>query len=165
MSRKRTPLPPKPEPRPLPEWQHVMVEWRWVEPEGYTGDGDAEPRLLYRRVVTDDGLTDELRREMRHLRALGLYNGPLLGDELSPPEGATRRGVPADYAGDDERLCNARCVAGRPCRALALENGRCVRHGGKSSGPRTSEGKRRSAANLIRAREVLAARRAVPRRP
>ncbi len=158
MSRKRR-LPPKSPPQPLAEWPHVMVEWRWVEPAEYSGDSPAEPRLVYRRVVVDDGMTDELRHEMRHLRALGLYNGPLLGDELPPEPGSTRRGVPAAYAGGDERLCNARCVTGRPCRALALPNGRCRRHGGRSTGPRTPEGKGRSAANLIKARAVLAAKR------
>ena len=161
MSRKRR-LPPKSPPQPLTDHPAVLVELREVGPEEC--DGAAEKyRLRWRRVVVQDGHDHETRTALRELRRRGLYDGPLLGDELPPPEGATRRGVPADYAGDDERLCNARCVTGRPCRALALPNGRCVRHGGRSTGPRTPEGKRRSAANLIRAREVLAARRAVPR--
>lgn len=32
---------------------------------------------------------------------------------------------------------------GRPCRAMALRNGRCRNHGGCSTGPRTEEGRRR----------------------
>ena len=164
MSRKRTPLPPKPEPQPLAEWPNVLVELREVGPEEC--DGAAERyKLRWRYVVVQDGHDPEVRAALQELRRRGLYAGPLKGDELEPTPGSTRRGIPPDYAGDDERLCNATTRSGRPCRALALPNGRCVRHGGKSTGPRTPEGKRRSAANLIRAREVLAARRAVPRRP
>ncbi|GLQ45670.1 hypothetical protein GCM10007862_07210 [Dyella lipolytica] len=55
--------------------------------------------------------------------------------------GETKRGIPADYAGDDPRLCNARTKSGRPCRALGLANGRCKWHGGMSTGPKTAEGK------------------------
>ena len=44
-------------------------------------------------------------------------------------------------------------------RAVALANGRCVRHGGMSTGPKTPEGKRRSALNLALARAALAAKR------
>ena len=156
----RTPTPP--EPQPLGGHPGVMVELREVGPEDC--DGAAERyKLRWRRVVVQDGLADDVRAALRELRRRGLYAGPLLGDALDPEPGSTRRGLPPDYDGGDARLCNARCVTGRPCRALALQNGRCVRHGGMSSGPRTAAGKRRSSANLIRAREVLAARRAVPR--
>jgi hypothetical protein len=72
----------------------------------------------------------------------------ILNDQLGP--GATKRGVPADYAGDDPDLCNARTKTGRPCRALGLEpSGRCKWHGGMSTGPRTAEGKAASAGNLM----------------
>jgi hypothetical protein len=37
---------------------------------------------------------------------------------------------------------------GQPCRAKALDNGRCRNHGGMSTGPKTPEGKVRSLANL-----------------
>ena len=142
----------------LPDHPHAAVEWRWVESPEYTGDS-GEPRLVYRRVVVADGLTDEVRADLRRLRAHGLYDGPLKGDELPPPPGSTRRGVPADYAGGDERLCNAKTKSGRPCRSLALPNGRCRWHGGLSTGPRTAEGKRRAALNLLKARAALAAKR------
>lgn len=36
--------------------------------------------------------------------------------------------------------CGARTRSGSPCRAPAMRNGRCQMHGGKSTGPRTSEG-------------------------
>ena len=136
----------------------MLVELREVGPEECDGAGE-KYRLRWRRVVTQDGHDDDVRAALRELRRRGLYAGPLLGDELPPEPGSTRRGVPADYDGSDPSLCNARCVTGRPCRALALPNGRCVRHGGKSTGPRTPEGKRRSVANLVKAREVLARRR------
>jgi hypothetical protein len=44
----------------------------------------------------------------------------------------------------DPRLsprCGARNRAGHPCRAPAMKNGRCRSHGGKSTGPKTPEGK------------------------
>lgn len=31
---------------------------------------------------------------------------------------------------------------GNPCKAKAMSNGRCVRHGGASTGPKTQEGRR-----------------------
>lgn len=133
------------------------MELREVSPEDCDGGGE-HYRLRWRRVVVDDGMTDELRREMRHLRALGLYKGLLAGDELPPPPGSTRRGIPQDYDGTDPRLCNARTRTGRPCRSLALPSGRCRWHGGKSTGPRTEAGKQQAARNLALARAVLAAR-------
>jgi hypothetical protein len=36
--------------------------------------------------------------------------------------------------------CDARTRSGAKCRAPAMSNGRCRMHGGKSTGPRTSEG-------------------------
>ena len=151
--------PTPPEPQPLAEWPHVRVQWHWVEPAEYSGDSPHDPRLYYRRVVVADGLTNDLRHDMRRLRSLSLYDGPLLGDELKPTPGSTRRGVPPDYDGTDPKLCNAKTRTGRPCRALALPSGRCKWHGGRSTGPRTGEGKRRSAANLIAANAAVARKR------
>ena len=48
-------------------------------------------------------------------------------------------------------LCGAKARRrnGLPCRQPAMKNGRCRMHGGKCTGPKTREGKRRSAqANL-----------------
>jgi hypothetical protein len=50
-------------------------------------------------------------------------------------------------------LYSKRCSAyarstGLPCRAKALENGRCRNHGGLSTGPKTAEGKYKSILNL-----------------
>jgi ribosomal protein L32 len=36
--------------------------------------------------------------------------------------------------------CGARTRSGTKCKAPAMSNGRCRMHGGKSTGPRTSEG-------------------------
>jgi hypothetical protein len=44
--------------------------------------------------------------------------------------------------------CGAKTRAGTPCKLTSLyENGRCKFHGGASTGPRTLEGKMRSAMN------------------
>lgn len=48
-------------------------------------------------------------------------------------------------------LCGAKARRrnGLPCRQPAMKNGRCRMHGGKCTGPKTKEGKHRSAqANL-----------------
>ena len=76
-------------------------------------------------------------------------------------DGYTKRGVPADYAGDDPAFCNARTKSGRPCRALGLPGtGRCRWHGGLSTGPKTEAGKARCTENLAKARAKLARLRA-----
>lgn len=46
-------------------------------------------------------------------------------------------------------LCGARTRKGKPCKALALPNGRCRFHGGMSTGPRTQEGKAKALSKLI----------------
>lgn len=49
---------------------------------------------------------------------------------------ATKRGLPADYAGDDPHSCNAPTKTGMPCRALALSSGHCKKHGGTGELPK-----------------------------
>jgi hypothetical protein len=46
--------------------------------------------------------------------------------------------------------CGARTRAGLPCKGQAMRNGRCYRHGGASTGPRTPEGLQR----IVKARTV-----------
>lgn len=41
--------------------------------------------------------------------------------------------------------CGAKARHGGSCRAPGMQNGRCRLHGGKSTGPRTLAGKKRSA--------------------
>lgn len=48
-------------------------------------------------------------------------------------------------------LCGAGTRAGNPCKRGAMANGRCPNHGGKSTGPKTEEGRRRCA-EAVRAR-------------
>ena len=42
--------------------------------------------------------------------------------------------------------CGAKTRKGTPCQGFAMKNGRCKLHGGKSTGPKTAEGKARIAA-------------------
>jgi len=44
--------------------------------------------------------------------------------------------------------CGAKTRRGTACQCKALSNGRCKLHGGKSTGPRTAEGKKKCTANL-----------------
>ncbi len=46
------------------------------------------------------------------------------------------------------KLCGARAKTNghNPCRHAAMSNGRCWLHGGRSTGPKTTEGRRRMAA-------------------
>ena len=56
----------------------------------------------------------------------------------APDEPAWRRGL---AAADGAPRCGARRKAnGQPCRAPAMSNGRCHKHGGTSTGARTAEG-------------------------
>ncbi len=40
--------------------------------------------------------------------------------------------------------CGAKTRQGTPCRQVAMRNGRCRFHGGKSTGPKTPDGRARS---------------------
>ena len=47
--------------------------------------------------------------------------------------------------------CNAKTRAGTPCKQRGLyTSGRCKLHGGLSTGPKTEEGKKRSALNGLK---------------
>lgn len=43
--------------------------------------------------------------------------------------------------------CGATCSDGSECEAYAMDNGRCRHHGGKSTGPKTEEGKKKARMN------------------
>ncbi|MDF2765609.1 MAG: hypothetical protein K0S81_2603 [Rhodospirillales bacterium] len=69
-------------------------------------------------------------------------------DGAQAKRGCLRNGNPtgpqfgADWPG---RRCGARTRRGRSCANPAMPNGRCRLHGGKSTGPRTAEGRSRAA--------------------
>ena len=50
--------------------------------------------------------------------------------------------------------CEARTRRGTPCQCKAKANGRCKLHGGLSTGPKTIQGKKVSAANLPSAKQT-----------
>jgi len=44
--------------------------------------------------------------------------------------------------------CGAKTRTGMPCKRKAMSNGRCLNHGGLSTGPKTKTGKEKALANL-----------------
>lgn len=58
------------------------------------------------------------------------------------PISSSRLAILKDKA-QPTNTCGAKTRAGTPCQSPAMRNGRCRMHGGKSTGPRTEEGKRR----------------------
>ncbi len=57
-------------------------------------------------------------------------------------------------------LCGARTRSGRPCRHPGTKrNGRCRRHGGLSTGPKTVEGRARSSQNALKHGDFTADKR------
>src|SRR5277367_2646595 len=72
--------------------------------------------------------------------------------------GSLKNGNPS---GDFTKVarCGAKNRRGLPCQQPAMKNGRCRLHGGKSTGPRTPEGRQRIAqANLKHGYYAKAAR-------
>lgn len=61
--------------------------------------------------------------------------------------------------------CGARTKAGTPCKRPAVKRtGRCTRHGGKSTGPRTEEGRARIAAAQFKHGRLTKEKRAEAKR-
>lgn len=79
------------------------------------------------------------RNELKQWQKRRYYWGKKHQDKPFPER------LPASY---DRLVCGAKTKRGTPCRRRDLYNaGRCPLHGGLSTGPRTAEGKRRSAQN------------------
>lgn len=145
----------------------VRVEVREVDPDDCDGGGNRPYRQRFRRVVVaDNWKTPAQRKAIRTLRRLAPTHPEaaealrkleqegrqyVIGDELDPQPGDTRRGVPIGATHPD--LCGARTKAGHPCRAMKLPGRkRCRWHGGASTGPRTEAGKAKVSENLTKAR-------------
>ena len=64
-----------------------------------------------------------------------------------------------DYPEECKNMtCGAKTRAGHPCKSKAIfSNGRCKFHGGLSTGPKTLEGRRKSALNIGKDYDVLLA--------
>ena len=74
-------------------------------------------------------------------------SGVVMRFEKGNEIGAATRFGP-DWSG---RRCGAGTKAGTPCQRPAVKKtGRCTRHGGRSTGPRTEEGRARIAAAQLR---------------
>ncbi len=90
------------------------------------------PNLTYTR-------TSEAPHERNRRRRGRLKNGNRSGDYLAAPR------------------CGAKTRTGCACRQPAMANGRCRLHGGKSTGARTPEGRRRArTARLLHGRRTAA---------
>lgn len=76
-----------------------------------------------------------MREEVRRA-ILKAFPELTLPSEFQPPPPTTKR---------EPIRCGAKTRRGSPCQAPSMQNGRCKLHGGKSTGPRTLEGKRRIA--------------------
>jgi hypothetical protein len=56
-----------------------------------------------------------------------------------------------DFIRDKFKKCQATTRLGKPCQKRALNNRtRCWIHGGKSTGPKSEEGKKKALANLLK---------------
>ena len=74
--------------------------------------------------------------------------GGVVPNDSSPPHakrlGRLKNGNPSgDFSAAPRCGAHARRT-GNPCKGPAMKNGRCRMHGGKSTGPRTAEGKERA---------------------
>ena len=69
---------------------------------------------------------------------------------LECSERGDMKGAIQEFQRWEQSRCGAstKTRGGDPCRARALANGRCVVHGGLSSGPNSLEGRRQALLNL-----------------
>jgi hypothetical protein len=87
-----------------------------------------------------------LRKYHRHAKAWRQMYGDYIPVPLWPPQPAEIVGLP----------CGARTRAGAACRRKGMyPSGRCVLHGGRSTGPKTLKGKYRSMCNHLRRKPRL----------
>jgi len=109
-------------------------------PVGAPGAAIASP---LRRACAPEGTSNRSTRDTADASARRrgrLKNGNPPGDYLAAPR------------------CGAKTRAGCACRQPAMKNGRCRLHGGKSTGARTADGRRRArTARLVHGRRTAAA--------
>ena len=85
------------------------------------------------------GLPDEERRKLHRMDA----------QRRQAARDAGRAYIPSRPAYLKNLTCGARNRSGKPCGMTGLfPNGRCIWHGGMSTGPATSEGRARALENL-----------------
>jgi hypothetical protein len=109
----------------------IIVDWGDDDdpPHGPGNDNDPKP--------ADPAGAPPAAAAASPLRRGRLKNGNPSGDYLTAPR------------------CGAKARAGCACRQPAMKNGRCRLHGGKSTGARTAEGRRRAAgARLVHGRRT-----------
>jgi hypothetical protein len=74
--------------------------------------------------------------------------------QVSETPSVRRRGwlrngnTPGDF--HNCKRCGAKTRAGTPCKSPAMHNARCRMHGGKSTGPRTAEGRERIRSAILK---------------
>lgn len=111
-------------------------------------DGDKRKRLKAHYAEFERVRVERDAIEQAHFEQL------LSKWQIPPRRGGYPLPVLPDYPLFPDELrgmtCSARTRAGTPCKRVDLyANGRCKLHGGMSTGPRSIEGKARSAANGI----------------
>lgn len=119
-----------------------MIEWygSQMKPSSYL-------HKLVKERIDKTNLTAVLGTRPSTVTAIMLYYNSHIGAAMRFKKGneigsATRFGP--EWAG---QRCCARTKAGAPCQRPAVKKtGRCTRHGGRSTGPRTEAGRARIAA-------------------
>jgi hypothetical protein len=126
--------------------KRIVVDWGCDDDEGGhgSGTGNGPPPAAHGPAGSPvgspaGGTAGAPAAAAMPLRRGRLKNGNPSGDYLAAPR------------------CGAKTRAGCACRQPAMTNGRCRLHGGKSTGARTADGRRRAgAARLIHGRRTAA---------
>src|SRR5262245_16803070 len=138
----------------------ITFRARTPEQQQRLADAAAERRKVWRVRALDDGTLE--RKQFTCREGVPLVEGwartetaaRRLAARLLPPNRTAElppvliAPAPARYRLDRPR-CGARTRQGTSCQAAGIgKGGKCRNHGGLSTGPRTPEGRQRSARNL-----------------
>ena len=115
-----------------------------------------KPKSTRRKEANPDWLDmpsfDSLLADLSDLSGLGFDLEALnmeAGLFLRSHKNARARDMGYEGATKSKQVCGAKTRTGKPCQAPGNgRGGRCKLHGGKSTGPKTQEGKARSLAAL-----------------